>query len=74
MLSRYVRVKVIAGAKRESLQEIKGVLHIAVKEKAEENQANSKVLSLVARHLGLAPRQVAIHTGHHKPFKLLVVR
>ncbi len=70
---RYIRVKVTAGARKESLEEKRSVLHISVKEKAEENKANARVFYLVARHLGLATKRLQVHTGHHRPSKMLVI-
>lgn len=72
---RYVRAVVSAGARRESIrQEPDGSFRIAVKEPAEQNAANRRVLVLVANALGLSARQLRIVSGHHKPSKMLECR
>jgi hypothetical protein len=70
----YVHVKVTAGAKKESWVK-KSVDHfeVSVKEKAERNMANSRVLALVASHFKVPVSKVRIVNGHRHPSKLLVV-
>ena len=60
--------------KKESLKQ-KGVDHfeISVKEKAENNMANKKLLELIAQHFKVPLRKVHIINGHHHPSKLLTV-
>ncbi|MFZ3012000.1 MAG: DUF167 family protein [Minisyncoccia bacterium] len=72
----YIHTKVIAGAKKESFkQKKKSVDHfeVSVKEKAEHNMANSRVLALVAEHFKVSVNKVRIINGHRHPSKLLVV-
>jgi len=71
---KYIHVKVTAGAGKESFKE-KSSDHfeISVKEKAERNMANSRVLEIVAGHFKLPVNKVRIVNGHHHPSKLLVV-
>lgn len=71
---KYIHVKVVAGAKKESIVE-KSADHfeVAVREKAERNMANRKVVELVARHFEVPIKSVRIINGHHHPSKLLVV-
>ncbi|MDO8660224.1 MAG: DUF167 family protein [Candidatus Parcubacteria bacterium] len=70
----YIHVKVTAGAKKESWKE-KSSDHfeISVKEKAERNMANTRVLELVAEHFKISVSKVRIINGHHHPSKLLVI-
>ena len=70
----YIHVKVTAGAGKESLV-AKSADHflISVREKAERNMANSRVLELVAGHFKVPVNKVRIVNGHHRPSKLLVV-
>jgi uncharacterized protein YggU (UPF0235/DUF167 family) len=70
----YIHVKVVAGAKKESFK-IKSEDHfeISVKEKAERNQANTRVLALVAEHFKVSTKKVRIINGHKHPSKLIVV-
>jgi len=70
----YIHIKVIAGAKRESFKQ-KSADHfeISVKEKAERNEANNRVLELVAEYFKVPLNKVRIVNGHHHPSKLLVI-
>ena len=70
----YVHVKVIAGAGRESFkQKSKDHFEISVKEKAERNLANDRVIELLAKHYNLPKGKIRIVNGHHSPTKLLIV-
>jgi len=74
MLSIYVRVKVFAGIKRESVKKTgKNRLEIHVREPAERNLANAQVIALVAEYFGTSPKRVKIVNGHHHPIKLFSV-
>ena len=69
-----IRVKVKAGARKERLAELKsGKFEIDVKEKAEQNAANERVRTLIARHLHVTLGNVRITAGHHRPNKTLRV-
>jgi len=70
----YIKVKVKAGMKKESFEK-KSDDHfeINVKEKAERNMANRRVMQLVAEHFNIAEKDVRIVSGHHHPSKLLSV-
>jgi uncharacterized protein YggU (UPF0235/DUF167 family) len=77
----YIHVLVTAGAKKESfLPRLGGVknkspdyFEISVKEKAERNMANTRVLELVAEHFKIPKNKVRIVNGHRHPSKLLVI-
>ena len=70
----YIHVKVTAGAKKETWKE-KSSDHfeVSVKEKAERNMANSRVLALVASHFKVPVNKVRIINGHKHPSKLLII-
>ena len=70
----YIHAKVIAGAKRESLK-AKSADHfdISVREKAERNMANTRVLELVAKHFKVPTNKIRIINGHHHPSKLIAI-
>ncbi len=71
----YIKVKVTAGANREEFKKIReDTFEAMVKEKAEGNRANKRVLELVANHLNIPVSHVKILNGHHSPSKLLVIR
>ena len=68
----YIKVRVIAGAKKELIQEVSaGYFKISVKEPAERNLANRRVVELVAAHYKIAPKQIRIISGHTSPSKIL---
>ena len=70
----YIHVKVKAGVRKEGLKQIsKDHFEISVKEKAERNMANERVLELVAKHFKVLKNKVRIVNGHRSPSKLLVV-
>lgn len=71
---KYIHCKVVAGAKKENFKE-KSADHfeISVKEKAERNMANSRVLQLVAEHFKVSLSKVRIVNGHRHPSKLLII-
>lgn len=70
----YIHVKVKAGVKKESfVVKTEDSFEISVKEKAERNMANTRVLELVASHFKVYKNKVRIVNGHRSPSKLLVL-
>lgn len=70
----YIKVNVIAGAKKEIFkQKSKDHFDISVKEKAERNMANTRILELVSEHFQIPKNKVRIINGHHHPSKLISV-
>jgi uncharacterized protein YggU (UPF0235/DUF167 family) len=70
----YIHVKVTAGAGKETFKKIKDDhFEISVREKAEHNMANTRVLEIIAEHFKVAKNKVRIVNGHHHPSKLLVI-
>lgn len=70
----YIHVKVTAGAKKEIWKKkSEDHFEVSVKEKAERNQANARVIALVAEYFKVSVNKVRIVNGHHHPSKLLVV-
>lgn len=71
---KYIKVIVTAGSKKESIVE-KSPDHfeISVREKAERNMANKRVIELLASHFKVPLGKVRIVNGHQHPHKLLVV-
>jgi len=69
----YIKAIVTTKAKKESIV-AKSTDHflISVKEKAEKNMANKKVIKLLALHFKVPMKKVRIVNGHHHPHKLLV--
>jgi uncharacterized protein YggU (UPF0235/DUF167 family) len=70
----YIHVKVQAGVKEEELKQ-KGEDHfeVKVKEKAERNMANKRVVEILAGFFDLPKGKVRIVNGHQSPTKLLVI-
>jgi len=70
----YIRVKVSAGVKKEEMkQKSKDHFLISVKEKAERNMANRRVLEILCEFFQLPKGKIRIVNGHQSPSKLLVV-
>lgn len=74
----YIKVKVFAGANKESIKENppaggRGHFEVAVKEKAERNLANRRVIELVAKHLKVPTGKICIISGHHSSSKMLSI-
>lgn len=64
-----IRVKVRAGARKESFVQKPTQFEISVKEPAEENRANDRVRELLARHFGVAIQKVRFEAGVRSPNK-----
>ncbi|MDO8481585.1 MAG: DUF167 family protein [bacterium] len=70
----YIKVRVKTGQKKEIvLEKTKTSFNISVKEKAERNSANVRVVKIIADRLGVSVKEVRIVNGHHMPSKLLSV-
>lgn len=70
----YIHVKVIAGVKKEKFEQVsEDHFEISVREKAERNMANSRVLELLSEHFKIPKNKIRIVNGHRSPSKLLVV-
>ena len=70
----YIKVRAIAGAKKEEIIEEKPQYYrISVREKAERNEANARIIFLIAQHYQVKESDVRINNGHHSPSKLLSI-
>lgn len=70
----YLRVRVKAGAKKEFFSEKEeGLFEISVKERAQGNQANKRVLELLSQHLGIKYSKIRTIAGHRQPSKIFFV-
>jgi len=68
----YIKVKVSAGAGKESFEQIsEDHFKVSVKEKAEANMANRRVIAMFAEHYGVPAGKVRLVSGHHSPGKIL---
>ncbi|MCE9628827.1 MAG: DUF167 family protein [Candidatus Vogelbacteria bacterium] len=71
----FVKVKVIPGSHRQKLAILQpDSLVLSVKEPAENNLANLRVVVMVAEYYQVLPKQVKIISGHHRPNKMLEVK
>ena len=71
----YIHVKVTTEAKREEFNK-KNEDHyeVSVREPAERNLANTRVLELLAINLHIPESRIRIVNGHHSPTKLISIR
>lgn len=70
----YVRVDVTPAAKRERFAAVSSSeFMLSVKEPAERNLANRRVVELIAQHFRVHPKAVHIISGHHTRRKMLSV-
>jgi len=70
----YIKAIVTAGVKKENFTVVlSDYFKISVKEKAEKNMANKKIIELLASYFNVSKSKIRIINGHHHPHKLLVV-
>lgn len=70
----YIKVRVMAGAKREVVTKVsKSSYKISVKEPAERNLANGRVIEIIAAELKVPANKIRIINGHQSPSKLLSI-
>jgi uncharacterized protein YggU (UPF0235/DUF167 family) len=70
----YIHVKVIAGAKKESFKKVSETqFAVSVREKAERNMANHRVIELIARQFHTPTNSVRLLSGHRSPAKVFAV-
>jgi len=68
----YIKVKIRAGAKEETIKKIRHDFYeISVKEKAERNNANKRILDIIRNIFSC--KNVRIVSGHHSPSKIINV-
>lgn len=64
----------VAGAKKESFKKVSdSEFHISVREKAEQNLANKRILELVREKVEGVRGSIKIVSGHHSPTKIISV-
>lgn len=71
----YIKVRVIAGAKKEVIEKVSDdTFMIAVKEPAERNLANKRIIQIIEQQFSLNKGAVRIISGHHSPSKIFSIR
>lgn len=70
----YIHVRVFPGQKREKIVEQKpGYFEVFVREKAEYNMANCKIIELIGIFYAIPTSSVRMVFGHHTRTKILSV-
>ncbi|MBU1558064.1 DUF167 domain-containing protein [Patescibacteria group bacterium] len=70
----YIKVRVYPKSKKEEFKKIlDNKFEVKVKEKAERNLANKRVIELIAGHFEIENKKVKIVSGHQSPSKMLSV-
>ena len=70
----YIHAKVNTGAKKESfVEKSKDHFVVSVREPAERNLANKRIIELIAEHFNLSVGKIRIINGHHSPSKILSI-
>ncbi|KKW17255.1 hypothetical protein A3C86_01365 [Candidatus Kaiserbacteria bacterium RIFCSPHIGHO2_02_FULL_49_16] len=69
-----IKVRVKTGQKKEVVEQMATTsFKISVKEKAERNSANMRVIKIIAERLGIPAKKVRIISDHHTPSKTLSI-
>jgi uncharacterized protein YggU (UPF0235/DUF167 family) len=70
----YIHVRVEAGSKKEYLDQLDDThFKVSVKEPAEQNMANWRVIEMIAEHFGKPTSKIRMISGHHSPSKILSI-
>lgn len=70
----YVHVRVVAGAKKESVvRTADSQFEIRVREPAERNLANTRIREILANEYGVPASAVRMLTGHRSPSKMYTI-
>lgn len=70
----YVHVRAVPGAKKERVtKESDTEFYIEVREKAERNMANRRIMELLGVAFGVKTNQVKMVTGHRSPSKMFSI-
>lgn len=70
----YLKVKVFPGAKKEVCHQISfDLFEVSVKTQPKRNQANRRMVELLAEYLKILPGQIRVISGHHSRRKIVEV-
>lgn len=70
----FVKVKVIAGAKKETFEKVNSdSFKISVKQKAERNMANNRVKEILVNELNISSARIRLISGHTSPSKIFSI-
>lgn len=74
MQNMYIRVAVVAGAKKEEVTRVSDDRYdMRVREPAERNLANGRVRELLAREFKVSAKAVRLVAGHRSPRKVFSI-
>lgn len=70
----YLKIKVKAGQRREEILKVnENTFEISVREKAERNMANKRILEILSLELKIPVNKIRIINGHQSPTKLISI-
>ena len=70
----YIKIKVFPKSKKEEIRKIKeNNFEIKVREKAEKNMANKRVIEILSDYFKINEKQIRIVNGHQSPIKMLSI-
>ncbi len=70
----YIKVKAFPKSKHEDIKEVtEGRFEVRVKEKAEKNLANRRIIEILAQHFKVGEKDIKIVNGHHHQSKLVSI-
>lgn len=70
----YIRVNAVPGSKKESVTKLAPDRYeIRVKERAEQNMANNRIMTVLAGELGVREASLRLISGHRGPHKIFSV-
>lgn len=70
----YIKVKVVASAKKEIIKKISNdTYHISIREPAERNLANKRICELMSLIYTVNIKAIRIISGHHSSSKILSI-
>jgi uncharacterized protein (TIGR00251 family) len=70
----YIKVRVFPKSKKEEIKKVsENRFEIKVKEKAERNMANNRIIEIISDEFGVSRGKVKIVNGHQSPSKMLSV-
>ncbi len=70
----YIKLRIITNSKKEIINKISNDHYqINVKEKAERNMANTRIIEIMSDVLKISKKSIKIISGHHSPSKIISV-
>ncbi len=70
----YIKISALKGQKQDTIQDLgNGRFLVSVREKPEQNQANRKILQLVAEYFKIDSNKIRFISGHQKPSKIVSI-